>query len=328
MGQLIEGVWHPGWYDTKSSGGSFVRSTTGFRNWVTADGSPGPSGEGGFPAESGRYHLYVSYACPWAHRTLIFRAIKGLTDHIDVSVVHPDMLDDGWTFRTDFPGATGDSIGQRNFLREVYTDARPDISGRVTVPVLWDKERHTIVSNESAEIIRMFNSAFDGITGNSDDFWPEAQRDEIEAINARVYSKVNNGVYKAGFATSQDAYDRAAHELFETLDWLDDRLAGQRYLVGDRITEADWRLLTTLLRFDLVYHTHFKCNRRRLTDYPNLWPYTRELYQYPGVADTVRPDHFVRHYYFSHDTVNPHRIIPIGPVIDFDAPHGRDQSFE
>ncbi|TCO69959.1 glutathione S-transferase family protein [Rhodovulum euryhalinum] len=325
MGQLIDGTWHPGWYDTKASGGKFVRSTAGFRNWITPDGTPGPSGEGGFPAESGRYHLYVSLACPWAHRTLIFRALKGLTDHIAVSVVHPDMLEDGWTFATDFPGATGNRLHGLPFLRDIYTKAKPDVSGRVTVPVLWDRQGGTIVSNESAEIIRMFNSAFDRLTGNRDDYWPEALRDGIEEVNARVYDTVNNGVYKAGFATSQGAYDEAVTALFDSLDWLEDRLSTRRYLMGDRITEADWRLFTTLVRFDPVYHGHFKCNRNRLVDFPNLWAYTRELYQWPGVAGTTDFDHIVRHYHFSHDTINPHRIVPVGPRIDWLAPHGRDR---
>jgi len=323
MGQLVDGTWHDTWYDTKSTGGAFVRKPASFRNWVTPDGAPGPSGEGGFAAQSGRYHLYVSYACPWAHRTLIFREIKGLTDHIDVSVVHPDMLSDGWTFDTDFPGATGDTLHGARFMREVYTRALPDMSGRVTVPVLWDKQRETIVSNESSEIIRMFNSAFDGLTGNTLDFWPETLRDRIEEVNARIYSTVNNGVYKAGFATSQAAYDAAVMALFDSLDWLEEHLGDNRYLLGDQLTEADWRLFTTLVRFDPVYHLHFKCNRKRIIDYPNLWAYTRALYQYPGVAGTVHFDHIVRHYHYSHETINPHRIIPINPVLDWMAPHGR-----
>ncbi|WP_095587342.1 glutathione S-transferase family protein [Actibacterium ureilyticum] len=323
MGQLINGTWHDDWYDTEKSGGKFVRSQAEFRNWITPDGAPGPTGNGGFAAESGRYHLYVSYACPWAHRTLIFRALKGLQDHIGISVVHPDMLSEGWTFDADFPGATGDTLFALPYLRDVYLKAKPDMSGRVTVPILWDCRSNTIVSNESSEIIRMFNSAFDGLTGDDQDFWPEARRDEIEAMNTRVYSDVNNGVYKSGFATSQSAYDEAVGTLFDTLDWLDDHLSCNRYLLGDRVTEADWRLLPTLLRFDAVYHLHFKCNRRRLIDYDHLWPYARELYQWPGVADTVFPDHFVRHYHYSHETINPHRIIPINPVIDWDAPHGR-----
>lgn len=325
MGHLVDGVWKDQWYDTKSTGGAFKRSTSGYRNWITADGSAGPTGESGFKAESGRYHLYVSLACPWAHRTLIFRAVKGLTDHIGVSVVHPDMLTDGWTFDPDFPGATGDTLYGLPFARDIYLKADPQASGRVTVPILWDTHRETIVSNESSEIIRMLNSAFDGLTGNSDDFWPVALQDEIEAVNERVYDTVNNGVYKSGFATTQDAYDAAVGPLFDSLDWLEDRLSRQRYLVGDKITEADWRLFTTLVRFDSVYHLHFKCNRHRIIDYPNLWAYTRELYQWPGVAETVNLEHIVRHYHYSHETINPNRIIPINPVLDFDAPHGRDR---
>ena len=325
MGHLVDGVWKDQWYDTKSTGGAFKRSTSGYRNWITADGSAGPTGESGFKAESGRYHLYVSLACPWAHRTLIFRAIKGLTDHIGVSVVHPDMLTDGWTFDPDFPGATGDTLYGLPFARDIYLKADPQASGRVTVPILWDTHRETIVSNESSEIIRMLNSAFDGLTGNSDDFWPVALQDEIEAVNERVYDTVNNGVYKSGFATTQDAYDAAVGPLFDSLDWLEDRLSRQRYLVGDKITEADWRLFTTLVRFDSVYHLHFKCNRHRIIDYPNLWAYTRELHQWPGVAETVNLEHIVRHYHYSHETINPNRIIPINPVLDFDAPHGRNR---
>ena len=324
MGQLVDGVWTTEWYDTKASGGAFKRTTAGFRNWITPDGAPGRSGEGGFAAESGRYHLYVSYACPWAHRTLIFRALKGLEDHIGVSVVHPDMLDGGWSLDAGYPGATGDTLYGLAFLREIYLKADPGVSGRVTVPVLWDRVRETIVSNESSEIIRMFNSAFDGITGNSLDFWPEARRDEIEAVNARIYDTLNNGVYKCGFATTQAAYDAAVAPLFETMDWLEARLSERRYLMGDHATEADWRLFPTLARFDAVYHGHFKCNRRRLVDYPNLWAYTRDLYQWPGVAETVHMDHITRHYHYSHETINPHRIVPIGPVLDFDAPHGRE----
>ncbi|MGY9047264.1 glutathione S-transferase [Puniceibacterium antarcticum] len=324
MGLLVDGKWQDQWYDTKETGGKFVRSTAGFRNWITADGSAGPSGEGGFAAESGRYHLYVSYACPWAHRALIFRSLKGLQDHIGVSVVHPDMLGDGWTFAADFDGATGDTLYGLQFARDIYLRADPKVSGRVTVPILWDKQRETIVSNESSEIIRMLNSAFDGITGNHDDYWPEALHAAIEPVNARIYDTLNNGVYKAGFATSQEAYDEAVHPLFDTLDWIEERLAGKRYLMGETITEADWRLFTTIIRFDKVYHGHFKCNRRRIVDYPNLWGWTRELYQWPGVAETVNFDHIVRHYHYSHDTINPNRIIPIGPDLDLLAPHGRD----
>ena len=325
MGLLIDGEWHDQWYDTKSTGGSFQRKEAQFRNWITADGSAGPSGEDGFKAESDRYHLYISHACPWAHRALIFRTLKGLIDHIGVSAVHPDMMTDGWTFQTDAYGATGDSLFQLPFARDLYTRADAKFTGRVTVPILWDKQRNTIVSNESSEIIRMFNSAFDGITGNSDDYWPEDLRDAIAPVNDRIYDTLNNGVYKSGFATTQEAYDAAVHPLFDTLDWLDARLSDHRYLMGDQITEADWRLFTTLVRFDSVYHLHFKCNRKRLMDYAHLWAYTRELYQRPGVAETVNMDHIVRHYHYSHESINPHRIIPINPQIDFDAPHGRGQ---
>jgi len=323
MGQLVDGVWHDVWYDTKSTGGAFKRTNAQFRNWITADGSAGPTGADGFAAQSGRYHLYVSDACPWAHRTLIFRAIKGLTDHISISVVHPDMLSDGWTFETDDHGATGDALFGLPFARDIYLRAEPTMTGRVTVPILWDKERETIVSNESSEIIRMFNSAFDGITRNTDDYWPIALRDEIAPVNDRIYDTFNNGVYKAGFATTQAAYDAAVHPLFDTLDWLEARLSENRYLIGDVITEADWRLFTTLIRFDPVYHLHFKCNRNRVVDYPNLWAYTRELYQRDGVAGTVNMAHIVRHYHYSHETINPHRIIPVNPALDYTAPHER-----
>ena len=325
MGMLRDGEWVDRWYDTDSTGGKFERQPSVWRNWVTREGAPGPSGEGGFAAESGRYHLYVSLACPWAHRTLILRALKGLTEHIGVDVVHPVMLGEGWTFATDFPGATGDRLGGRRFLREVYTDADPRASGRVTVPVLWDKRRGTIVSNESSEIIRMLTSAFDAITGNGLDFWPAELRGEIEAVNARVYDGVNNGVYRAGFATSQAAYEEAARGVFETLDWLEARLGERRYLLGERLTEADWRLATTLFRFDPVYHGHFKCNRRQLSDYANLWAYARELYQVPGVAETVDFAHITTHYYASHRTINPTGIVPIGPDLDWRAPHGRER---
>ena len=323
MGQLVDGVWQDVWYDTTSTGGAFKRSTAKFRNWITTDGAAGPSGEDGFEAQSGRYHLYVSYACPWAHRTLVFRALKGLEDHISVSVVHPHMLSDGWTFETDFADATGDTLYGLPFARDIYLKADPKISGRVTVPILWDKQRETIVSNESSEIIRMFNSAFDGITGNADDYWPVALRDAIEPVNDRIYDTVNNGVYKAGFATTQEAYEAGVMPLFDSLDWLEDRLSQSRYLMGDRLTEADWRLWTTLIRFDPVYHLHFKCNRKRIVDYPNLWAFTRELYQMEGIAQTVKMDHIVHHYHYSHETINPNRIIPINPVLDYDAPHGR-----
>lgn len=324
MGQLVEGKWQDAPLSTARTGGKFIRNRSGFRNWITPDGAPGPSGEGGFEAESGRYHLYVSYACPWAHRTLIFRALKGLTDHITVSVVHPDMLDEGWSFDTDLPGTTGDTLYGFHHAHQVYTKADPGMTGRVTVPILWDKKRETIVSNESSEIVRMLNSAFNDITGNTADFWPADLRAAIEPVNDRIYDTLNNGVYKSGFAGTQEHYEAAVGPLFDTLDWLEDRLSTNRYLMGDRLTEADWRLFVTLVRFDSVYHLHFKCNRSRIIDLPNLWAYTRELYQWPGVAETVNLEHIVRHYHYSHESLNPNRIIPINPVLDFDAPHGRD----
>jgi putative glutathione S-transferase len=324
MGHLVDGVWHQDRPQSASSNGRFARQPAVFRNWVTADGGPGPSGGGGFAAESGRYHLYVSYACPWAHRTLIFRGLKGLEDHVGVSVVHPLMKAEGWTFATDFDGATSDLALGKRFLREVYLAAEPGATCRVSVPVLWDRARGAIVSNESSEIIRMFNSAFDGVTGNLEDYYPEPLRDAIEAVNARVYETVNNGVYKAGFARSQTAYEEAVTALFATLDWLEARLARQRYLMGDRITEADWRLYTTLVRFDPVYVGHFKCNIRRIADYPALSGFVRELYQWPGVAATTRLDHIKFHYYASHESVNPTGIVPAGPEVDLLSPHGRD----
>lgn len=323
MGQLVIGTWDDSSYTTKPTGGAFQRSTAGFRNWVTPDGRAGPTGRAGFAATSGRYHLMVSYACPWAHRTLIFRALKGLAPHIPVAVVHPDMLEDGWTFATDFPGTTGDTLLGLPYLRDIYTTAVPDMSGRVTVPVLWDREQSTIVSTESSEIIRMFNAAFDDLTGNTDDYWPADLRAAIEPVNVRIYEGLNNGVYRAGFATTQAAYDAAVTGVFATLDWLQAHLSANRYLMGPRLTEADWRLFPTLLRFDPVYHLHFKCNRARVIDYPAIWGYLRELWQWPGVAATVHLDHIVRHYHFSHDTINPHRIVPINPILDYAAPHGR-----
>ncbi|WP_462322185.1 glutathione S-transferase family protein [Halochromatium sp.] len=302
--------------------GEFIRWESGFRHWVTADGSPGPSGEGGFPAEPGRYHLYVSYACPWAHRTLILRSLKGLEALISVSVVHPLMPPESWVFG-EYPGATPDHVHGFDKLEQLYQQSAPGFDGVVTVPVLYDKQRQTIVSNESAEIIRMLNSAFDA-WGNADlDLYPAELRAEIDAINALVYDNVNNGVYRTGFATTQAAYEDAFDKLFATLDQLEARLATQRYLVGDRITEADWRLFTTLVRFDPVYHGHFKCNRQRLVDYPNLWAYTRELYQVPSIAETVNMDHIKFHYYGSHKQINPTGIVPKGPALDFSAPHGR-----
>lgn len=324
MGLLVEGKWVDQWYDTDASAGRFVRSESRFRNWVTADGSAGPSGEGGFAAAAGRYHLYVSLACPWAHRTLILRKLKGLEGLIGVSVVNPDMGSEGWTF-APAPGVIADPLYGLRCLHELYTRAAPDYSGRVTVPVLWDTQRHTIVNNESAEILRMFNSAFDGVGALAGDYSPASMRAEIDALNARVLHSVNNGVYRAGFATTQEAYAEAAAELFLMLDELETRLGTQRYLMGERITEADWRLFTTLLRFDAVYHGHFKCNVRRIVDYPHLWGFTRELYQWPGVAETVNMDHIKGHYYRSHTAINPTRIVPIGPALDFAAPHGRER---
>lgn len=323
MGLLVDGKWVDRWYDTDSTGGRFVRSESQLRNWITPDGSAGPSGEGGFKAEPGRYHLYVSLTCPWAHRTLVMRKLKGLEDMVGVSIVNPYMGENGWSFEPG-PGVVADPVGGADYLYQVYLRARPDYSGRVTVPVLWDLERGTIVNNESSEIIRMFNSAFDGVGARPGDYAPAELLPEIDAINARIYDTVNNGVYKAGFATRQEAYEEAVTQLFATLDELEAKLSRQRYLVGERITEADWRLFTTLVRFDAVYYGHFKCNLRRLVDYPALWAYTRELYQWPGIADTVDFGHIKGHYYRSHPTINPTRIVPLGPVIDFDEPHGRE----
>lgn len=326
MGLLVDGQWVDQWYDTKASGGKFVRSQSQFRHWLTADGSAGPSGDAGFKAEAGRYHLYVSLACPWAHRTLIFRALKGLETMISVSVVHHYMAEDGWTFKTDNGGpAAGDDLFGFDFMHQVYTKADPNYSGRVTVPVLWDKKHNTIVSNESSEIIRMLNSAFDGIGAKAGDYWPEALHDEIEAVNERIYHDVNNGVYKSGFATSTKAYEEAFDTLFASLDWLEERLSQQRYLVGSQITEADWRLFTTLIRFDAVYVSHFKTNRNRIQDMPHLSNYMRELYQMAGVKETVDMTHIKHHYFASHDMINPTRIVPKGPMLDFDAPHDRDR---
>ncbi|HWJ88588.1 MAG TPA: glutathione S-transferase family protein [Pelagibacterium sp.] len=317
MGQLIDGKWSTQWYDTKSTGGKFKRSEAVFRNWVTADGSAGPTGEGGFPAESGRYHLYVSYACPWAHRTLIFRALKGLEDHITVSTVSPKMPDEtGWAF-TGEDGSDIDTLNGADFMWQIYTKAVPDYTGRVTVPVLWDKQRQTIVSNESADIIRMFNSAFNDLTGNDLDFYPESKRAEIDALNARIYDEINNGVYKAGFATTQEAYSEAVTSLFSALDWVEAILAEKPFLTGTEPTEADWRLVTTLMRFDAVYVGHFKCNIRRIADYPHLSAYLKTLANWPGIAKTVHLDHIKTHYYWSHITINPYRIIPEGPELDF-----------
>lgn len=303
--------------------GEFIRSESTFRNWVTADGSAGPGGNAGFAAEANRYHLYVSYACPWAHRALIFRALKGLENVISVSVVHPLMPAESWMF-ADYPGSTEDHINNSDYLYEVYQKADSAFNGLVTVPVLWDKKLQTIVNNESSEIIRMLNSAFDAFASTDMDFYPESLRTEIDAINEIVYHNVNNGVYRAGFATTQQAYSRAFNRLFDTLDQLEERLSKQRYLVGNQITEADWRLFTTLVRFDSVYYNHFKTNKKRLIDYPNLWNYTRELYQVPGVADTVNMDHIKYHYFGSHRSINPTGIVPEGPEIDFMLPNTRD----
>ncbi len=324
MGMLVDGIWHDVWYDTKETKGHFKRAASQFRNWITPDGAAGPTGTGGFKAEAGRYHLYVSLACPWAHRTLIFRKLKKLEDLIPVSIVDPLMLENGWEFKgTD--GGTIDPLFGAKTLWEVYVKADPHYSGRVTVPVLWDKQTGTIVNNESAEIIRMFNSAFDELTGSREDFYPADLHAEIDALNSVVYDTVNNGVYKAGFATTQEAYEDGARRLFETLDMLDKRLSTQRYLFGERLTEADWRLFTTLVRFDAVYVGHFKCNIRRIADYANLSAYLRDLYQFAGVAETVNIAHIKNHYYRSHRAINPTGIVPIGPELDFDRPHGRER---
>lgn len=324
MGLLINGEWHDTWYDTKQSNGKFVREQAGFRHWVTADGAPGPSGDGGFTAESGRYHLYVSLACPWAHRTLIFRKIKGLSAHISVSVVHPHMLEQGWAFQDD-DDAYRDHLFGADFLHQIYTRAQAGYTGRVTVPVLWDKQQQTIVSNESSEIIRMLNSAFDGLLEPGPDYYPVALRAQIDAVNDLVYHNINNGVYRAGFATTQEAYEEAFSDLFNALDQIELRLDRQPYLVGDHLTEADWRLFTTLVRFDPVYVGHFKCNLRRIADYPNLSSYLRALYQIEGVAETVVLEDIKQHYYFSHAGINPTRVVPLGPALAYDAPHDRDR---
>ncbi len=317
MGLLIDGKWHDEWYDTKSTGGRFVRQDAAFRNRVTADGSSG------FAAEPGRYHLYVSLACPWAHRTLIFRRLKNLENVVSLSIVDPLMAEHGWTF-SEGPGCIPDSVNGARYLHQIYTAAKPDYSGRVTVPVLWDKKEKTIVNNESSEIIRMFNSEFNAFGDPHPDFYPEGLREEIDSLNARIYSDVNNGVYKCGFATAQEAYQEAFVALFTTLDMLEERLGRKRYLVGPDTTEADWRFFTTLVRFDAVYVGHFKCNLRRIADYPNLSNYLRDLYQTPGVAETVNFEHIKRHYYESHKTINPTGIVPLGPELNLLAPHGRE----
>ncbi|MDR6641485.1 putative glutathione S-transferase [Luteibacter sp. 1214] len=319
MGLLVEGTWTTAGYDTGKSGGRFEREPTRFRNWITPDGSAGPTGEGGFAAEAGRYHLYIARACPWAHRTAIFRAIKGLDEMIGLSVTHWLMGDEGWTFELA-EGVVPDDVNGVRRIYELYKRADPAVSGRASVPVLWDKQRRTIVSNESADIIRMFNDAFDGVGARRGDYYPQHLRAEIDGYNARIYDTLNNGVYKAGFAGSQDAYEEAIVPLFDTLDWLEMHLSDRRYLCGDRLTEADWRLFTTLLRFDPVYHGHFKCNLHRLIDYPVLWAYTRALYQEPGIRETVDFGHIKKHYYLSHPWLDPTGIVPAGPDIDFEAP--------
>jgi putative glutathione S-transferase len=321
MGQLVEGVWS-GRHMPPNKDGRFVRVETQFRSWITQDGSPGPTGQGGFKAESGRYHLYVSLACPWAHRALIMRRLKGLETAIGVSVVHWHMAEQGWEFK-DGPGATGDRLYGHEYLYQIYTQAKPGYTGRASVPVLWDRETRTIVNNESAEIIRMLNGAFAKVGARGQDYYPQPLRATIDAVNALVFEHVNNGVYKTGFARRQAPYEEAVTRLFQTLDELEDHLAGRRYLAGERLTEADIRLFTTLVRFDPVYVGHFKCNLKRLVDFKNLWPYARELYQHPGIAQTVDFHHIKHHYYGSHETVNPSRVVPLGPVIDWDAPHGR-----
>lgn len=319
MGLLVDGKWHDQWYDTKATQGKFVRSQSQFRNWIVSPTEFDANDDTHFPAESGRYHLYVSLACPWAHRTLVFRHLKQLEEHISVSCVHPHMLENGWEFKSeprfkDRQIPAGDPLHDFQFAYQLYTHANPEYSGRVTVPILWDKQQHTIVSNESADIIRMLNSAFNHLTGNQEDYYPAALREQIDALNERIYDTVNNGVYKSGFATTQEAYEEALHPLFETLEFLEQRLANRSYLTGESVTEADWRLFTTLIRFDPVYHGHFKCNLKRIMDYPNLNNYLERLYKTQQVADTVNLDHIKQHYYYSHATINPTRVVPVGPT--------------
>ncbi|MBV9251990.1 MAG: glutathione S-transferase family protein [Acetobacteraceae bacterium] len=331
MGLLIDGVWHADEGDrTKeaaSAGGRFERAETAFRNWITPDGKPGPSGRDGFDAVPGRYQLYVSLACPWAHRTLIMRALKGLEQIIPVAVTHWLMGEQGWTFAQG-EGVIPDPLFNSRYLHEIYTRADPQYSGRASVPVLWDQHTQTIVNNESSEILRMFNSAFDNVGAKPGDYYPKDLRTEIDAVNARVYDTLNNGVYKAGFATTQQAYEKAVQPLFETLDWLEERLASSRFLCGEVLTEADIRLFTTLVRFDSVYHGHFKCNIRRIMDYRNLWAYTRDIYQWPGIAPTVNFLHIKRHYYMSHKRINPNGIVPVGPELDLEASSGRGKDVD
>ena len=323
MGLLVKGQWVDQWYDTDANDGEFARSESQFRNWVTKDGSAGPTGDAGFKAEAGRYHLYVSLACPWAHRVLILRRLKGLESMISVSVVNPLMAEHGWTF-DEAPGVISDPIINARYMYQIYTATDPNYSGRVTIPVLWDKQQHCIVNNESAELIRMLNSAFDDIGATPGDYYPHALRGDIDKFNAKIYPNVNNGVYKAGFATTQRAYEQAVMPLFATLDELDQHLSHHRYLAGEQITEADWRLFTTLIRFDTVYYSHFKCNIKRITDYPHLSGYLRELYQWPGIKDTINMAHIKQHYYRSHLNINPIGIVPVGPDLDLERPHGRE----
>lgn len=322
MGLLIDGIWHDKWYDTKKSDGKFIRQASAFRNWITPNGEPGITGKGGFKAEPERYHLYVSLACPWAHRTLIFRKLKALENLISVSVVNWYMGEEGWTFEPA-PGVIPDRLFNAQYLHQIYTKVDPQYTGRVTVPVLWDKKTNTIVNNESSEIIRIFNSAFDGIGAKAGDYYPSPLRTEIDSLNDRIYHNINNGVYKCGFATTQSAYEEALTPLFNTLDYLEKILSQQKYLIGNQTTEADWRLFTTLIRFDAVYVGHFKCNLRRIVDYPNLWGYLRDLYQKEGIAETVDFNHIKKHYYQSHPTINPTGIVPVGPSLDLTSPHHR-----
>ncbi len=316
MGLLVDGKWHDQWYDTEGNGGRFIRTEAQYRNWITPDGSPGPTGEGGFKAEPNRYHLYVAMACPWANRTLIMRKLKKLEDMISISVVNPLMAENGWTFELAV-GVIPDPVINATYLHELYTHVDPNYSGRVTVPILYDLKQNKIVNNESSEIMRMLNTAFYGVGAKEGDYYPKELQEEIDAVNELVYHNVNNGVYKAGFATNEGVYQEEVGRLFKTLDQLEARLENQRYLVGDQITEADWRLFTTLIRFDSVYYSHFKCNIRQIRDYKNLWRYTRELYNWPGIAETVNFKHIKEHYYRSHKNINPTGIVPVGPILDF-----------
>lgn len=316
MGLLVDGKWQDKWYDTDKSGGKFERQASKFRDRISEDHDK-------FQPESGRYHLYVSLACPWAHRTLIFRKLKGLESHIGVSVVHPEMLDKGWEFG-NYPGSTKDKLFDFDFAHQLYTHVDSTITTRVTVPILWDTKHNTIVNNESADIIRILNSDFNSLTGNTDDYYPESLRTEIDTVNELVYHNINNGVYKSGFATTQEAYEEAFNAVFNALDVVETRLSDSRYLIGEAITEADWRLFTTLIRFDPVYHGHFKCNKKQIADYPNLYGYMKELYQIPGIAETVNFDHIKRHYYYSHTMINPTQVIPVGPSQDLMSAHGRE----